>query len=437
MKRMHLPFKDKGTQALVVTNVLGNILRLFSNLILARFLSPDAFAITGLAYTVIFAFNMVTDGGFRAFILRHKNGDENYVLNTLWTIKLLRNITLALLLFLFAKPIASFLGIAELYEVLQVLCLIFVFDGLLPISFLSIQRQNRVSAVMYIQLLCNVLATTYSVVGVYYYQSYWPIVHSMVLNYMFQMFFGYLFLGRAGSAYGIDKAILYEFLRWAKYIIPSSVITLLLMQLDKVILAKNLTVTELGLYFVAFNFSSAAAAFTIQYARNVVQPYIAIVYRNELPLFKERYYKKRFNISILMAFLLGALSAGSTVFFDILYDDDYLAAGFYLSILLIMPVMALITYPAEVALILHGELRMTLIANSMRLVWFVCATWVGYTYWDVKGLLLAIGLIEVLPAIYMGIKLGKIEIFRPFKEVLILLSAGFGFGFSYLCVSLL
>jgi O-antigen/teichoic acid export membrane protein len=438
IKRISSPFKvkDKGTQALVITNVLGNVIRLLSNLILARFLSPEAFAITGLASAVVFAFNMVSDGGFRAFILRHKIGGDDRVLNTLWTTKLLRNVILACLLFFFSSHIAAFFDIAELGSVLQVLCLLFIFDGLLPIGFLSIQRENRVSVVMYIQFLCTVLAVIYSVVGVYYYQSYWPIIHSMILKYILQMIVGYIVIGRAGTAFSIDKKIFKEFLAWAKYIIPSSIITLLLMQFDKVILAKSLTITELGLYFVAFNFSSAAAAFAIQYARNVVQPYIAIVYREAPETFKQKYYNKRINISFVIALLLGGLSGASTVFFDVLYDDRYLDAAYYLSILLIMPVMALITYPAEIALILHGELRMTLLANGMRLLWFVCATWIGYVLWGVFGLLLAIGLVELLPAIYMGVKLVRLHLFKPFQEVMIIFSALLGFGISYFCISL-
>ena len=49
--------------------------RLVSNLIIARILSPEDFAIMGLATSIVFAMNMLTDGGFRAFILRDARGD--------------------------------------------------------------------------------------------------------------------------------------------------------------------------------------------------------------------------------------------------------------------------------------------------------------------------------------------------------------------------
>ncbi|MFT5419560.1 MAG: lipopolysaccharide exporter [Candidatus Endobugula sp.] len=430
-----VPFKDKGTQALFVTTFFGNVLRLFSNLVLARFLSPEAFAITGLASTIIFAFNMVSDGGFRAFILRHKLGDEDHLLNTLWTVKLIRNLVLAFLMFFLSDQLAAYFGIVDLALVLKVLCFVFIFDGFLPIAYIVIERENKVAMVMYIKFLCTLCSIIFSVVGVYYYNTYWPIIYSMVLNYVLQVLFGYIFVGAKGSALSVDKAIFFEFLDWAKYIIPSSVITLLLMQLDKLVLAKTLTVSELGLYFVAFNFSSAAAAFSIQYSRSVLQPYMSVIYRISPNQFLEKYYAKKMFISIAAAFSFGALSGGSFIFFDLLYDDRYLSASIYLSILLMMPIVALVTYSSEISLLLHGQLRVTLIANIIRLVWFLLAAWSGYLWFGVLGVLCAIGLMEVMPAIFMIFQLKRINLVNVTKELLIILSAICGFGLAKLMVS--
>ncbi len=74
--------KDSGVKALFVTNLFGNLLRLISNLILARLLSPDIFALTGLAVTTLFALEMMSDTGVRAFILKHKSGDQTKFLQT-------------------------------------------------------------------------------------------------------------------------------------------------------------------------------------------------------------------------------------------------------------------------------------------------------------------------------------------------------------------
>lgn len=431
LSRLNLPFKDAGTQALIVTQVVENLLRFSSSLILTRLLNPEAFSITLLAGSIMMAFAMVSDGGFRAFILRHKEGDEDYLLGTVWTVKLIRNLLLVVLMYSFSEPIANYFNIKELELVLQILCLGFLFDGLLPIAYIAVERHNKVAIVLYLRGLSKVLAVIFSVIGVYYYKSFWPIIYSMVLDYVLQLLFGYWFLGRKGTIFSLNKAVLVEFLGWVKYIIPSSIITLILVQLDKLILGKAMTAVELGLYALAITYSAAATTFVIRYARSVLMPYASTVYREEPNNFVEKFYARKTKIVLLLALCLGALSGGSYLFYDVLYDPRYLSASYYLSIILVVPIMCLVSYTAEVSLILHGQVKMTLIANIIRVVWFLSSAWFGYSNFGVIGLLVAIALIELFPTIYMMFKLKMINRIKIGLELLVFVAAFAGFAVAY------
>ena len=423
-------FKDSGMQALMLTSLFGNLIRLSSNLVVARLLSPEAFAITGLAASVMFAFNMISDAGFRAFILRHKEGDEIHLLKTLWTIKLVRNVILAVLMFVFSDGIASYFAIEDLALVLKVLCLAFIVEGFVPIGFLSIERQNKIARIMYVRFSSSVISTILMVLGVYYTQNYWPMIAAMIINHVLQVIIGSIFIGWHGSGFALNKNIFFELMAWAKYIIPSSVITLFLVQFDKMMLGKTLSVTELGIYFIAINFSAAAATFTIEYTRGVLQPYFSLVYRESPELYLDKVYQKKQRLSMLFAFSLGVLSGGSYLFFDVFYDDRYLSGGLYLSILLVTPIMTLVTYSSEVTLILYGYLKTTLIANIIRLIWFFLGAMCSYFWWGTMGLLVTIMTVELLPAMYMLSRLTYCRAVRIGQEVLILIMAVIGFVLS-------
>jgi O-antigen/teichoic acid export membrane protein len=423
-----MSFKNSAVKALFFTNFFSNVIRLLSNLVIARVLSPEAFAITGLASTIIFTFNMLSDGGFRSFVLRHKDGENVTLLTTLWTVKLFRNVFLALLLFSTSGFLGDFFEISEMSSVLKVLSLVFIFEALKPMADFVAERQNRVATVMYLHFVCYLLSTAVIVIGVYLYQTYWAIIVGMLANGLFVVVGSYLVLGLKGIGFRLNKDVLVEFMAWAKYIIPSSIITLLLMQLDKLIFSKALSVSELGLYYVAFNFSSAAMTLSVQFARKVLQPKMSKVFRENLSQFKEIYYDSRWRVSLIIAGGLGALSGASFIFFDVLYDDRYVQSAYFLSILLVSPVLALITYPSETALIIYGELRMTLVANLFRLTSFLLISLVGYYYLGVVGILIAVATIELFPGSYMLYKLKDKELLCLHKELAILLSAGIGFS---------
>ncbi|MFT6221656.1 MAG: O-antigen/teichoic acid export membrane protein [Candidatus Endobugula sp.] len=423
-------FKDSGMQALMLTSFFGNLVRLSSNLVVARLLSPEAFAITGLAASVMFAFNMISDAGFRAFILRHKEGDETYLLKTLWTLRLVRNTIIAVLMFAFSDAIASYFAIEDLALVLKVLCLAFILEGFVPIGFLAIERQNKIARIMYVRFSCSVISTMFMVLGVYYTQNYWPMIAAMIVNHALYIIIGSFFIGWHGSGFALNKKIFLELMAWAKYIIPSSVITLLLVQFDKLMLGKTLSMAELGIYFIAINFSAAAATFTIEYARGVLQPYFSLIYRESPELYLEKVYQKKQRLSMLFAFLLGVLSGGSYLFFDFFYDDRYSSGGLYLSILLVTPIMTLITYSSEVTLILYGHLKTTLIANIIRLIWFFGGAMCSYFWFGTIGLLVTIMTVELLPAIYMLSRLTYYRAVRIGQEALIIIMAVIGFTAS-------
>lgn len=419
--------KDSNVKALLITNLVGNVLRLLSSLLLARMLSPEAFAITGLAMSIIIALELISDGGFRTFILRHKNGDNTEFLKTIWTIRFIRNLILAALLFFASHSIALFFDIPELNSVLKVMAFIFIIGGFVQSGYFTLERSYRVYTVLYIRFISNILSIIFMIVGVYFYQNYWPIVFSMLVNYSLQVLIGYTYIGSKGTGFALNKKVRMEFFHWAKYIIPSSAITLTLTQLDKVFLGKKLSVSELGLYFVAFSLSVAVATLCIQYCQNILQPFMSIIFRTEPKQFAFRYYQKKMKVSLVLALGIGVLIGASTLFFDLLYDDRYLPSGLYLSYLLIPSVFILFTYSSEVLLVVKGEVRTTLIANCFRLIWLPPAMWLGYEWFDVQGLLIAIALTEVPAAIHMGMRINKLKLLNVKKDSLIFIVAGVGY----------
>lgn len=420
-------FKNSGVQALFITNITTNVVRLLSNLLLARFLSPEDFAITGLAISIIFAFNMLSDGGFRSFIIRNKNGEDINLLGTLWTTKFIRNVFLAIILFFTSDSIASYFAIKELELVLKILCLNFILDAIRPISNWVAERQNKVATVMYLEFTCYILSILVMIIGTYHYRTFWPIIAGILTNELCKVVGGYWILGRKGTFLTINTKVLKEFFHWAKFIMPSSFITLLLMQLDKMILGKTLTVVELGLYYVAFNFSSAALTVSTQFSRKVLMPQMSKEYREKPETFIEKYYSFKLNISLVLALFLGLLSGISYIFFDLLYDERYINASYFLSILLLVPILSLISYPAEATLIIYGYARMTLIANTIRLAWFAVGGFIGFYYYGVWGLLIAISLIELLPSFYMLYRMHHLSLLKLTKELMIISAAIFGF----------
>lgn len=402
------------------TSMLSNLLRLGSNVLIASWLSPAAFALTGLVMAIYFAMEMLSDAGFKAFVLRHEQGSKGDFLATVWTAKLLRGLLLSALLFLSAGVIATFFSIADLELALQLVCLSFLFTALQPISYISAEREGKVSKVLVIEFYVYVAATLVTVLGVHFTKSVWFLVASPILSEFLKVIVGFVYLGRFGSYLKMNREIMMELLGWAKFILPSSAITLVISQLDKAILGKTLSLTELGLYFIACNLAGAAGAFVINFARRVLEPYLAQQYRENYTEFKTEYYQKRLKTTLLLGACIGLGMGGGTLFFELFYDDRYEGAAIFLAAMLLVPALGLVTYPAEVCLVLHGKLQATLLANLLRISWLGFSMYPGYMLFGSIGIVLSVATIEILPLFYSLLILRKLNVLCLKRELVFL-----------------
>jgi len=112
------------TTALVVFKAGSSILRLISNLILTRILTPEAFGAVGIIISIRYVLTMISDIGFRAYLIRHERHDDR-LLNTLWTVQFLRNIILMAIMMGGASVFANAYGNPQLTTAVAITGLLF------------------------------------------------------------------------------------------------------------------------------------------------------------------------------------------------------------------------------------------------------------------------------------------------------------------------
>ena len=127
------------------TFVVQNGIKLISTLVLTRLLVPEAYGIMGILTSVAFAVSLLTDVGLQAFMLRHKDIDSKYFRDAMWTIRLLRSLSLAAIFFVLAGPIASWLDKPQALAALRIFSLSFVLDGLVPMSSITALSDGKIA----------------------------------------------------------------------------------------------------------------------------------------------------------------------------------------------------------------------------------------------------------------------------------------------------
>ena len=371
------PALGDGSSVLVTLHVARTFLRLGSNLILTRLLAPEAYGVAGIVTSVAYILTMVSDMGLRSYITRHPTASAELV-QTVWTMRFIRNVVLAIIMFGGAGFFAQLYNEPEVAVAIRVASVLFVIDALSSMHFLTNERERRVIRLSVIDFIRFLLVTGITIIAAYYLRNYWAIILSMVVNSVTLVWASYALMRGVPVKFVLRREHIKDVLLFCRYVIPSSIISIVLTQTDRFFIANYFPLAELGKFMLAMAIMLAISSLIGEYVMRVFYPKFAQANREAPESVREVYYGGRRLMTLLLAFAIAGLIGCSEIVVKILFNDEYLGAGLYLSILCLQPLAHLALFPAEQALIAKGFIRVTLTQTILQLVWVLSAGPIAY-----------------------------------------------------------
>jgi O-antigen/teichoic acid export membrane protein len=413
------------SSVLVLTTAGTAVTRLASTIVLTRLLAPDAFGLISIIASVFVAIQLVTDLGFEAFVVRHEKGDDPRFLDIVWTVHFIRNIGIAALLVAAAGPLSQFLGKPEIRMPFAAASLTFVGGAVQSMTLISALRHGEVKKLCYLDLALVLAQVLVSIVLAALFRSVWALVGAMLFQSAAKAVCSYVLFPAARRRIVFGRDVTRELMAFSKFIIPSSLITLLISQMDRLVLAKLFTLEQLGMYAIAYSLSQVAGMLVSPYASRMLYPLYARTWREDPDALARIYYPSKRAISCLYAFGIGAMSGASSLIVALLYDPRYQGAALYLMILAAGLIPALASRSANEALMASGRLGATLSANIYRLVILAIFGVAGVALAGPVGMVFAVAAVEILVYPYFLVKLRQMGFLNAKEEALqILLGLG-------------
>lgn len=411
-------------------------MRLVSTVVLTRILAPDAFALIGISATFLFVMEMITDVGFRGYILKHENIRENRFLDNLWTLQVIRGFVLYFILLLAAYPISLFFDIDGLLIAVIITSHGLILKGVCSLAPFLADRRNNAAKPMLIRFLANALSTTVIISTAAFWESKWCIIVGQLYVPLITTVLSYLAYSNSRHSFHFNKEQSKQFWQWSKFIMPSSIMTIAITQSDKAFLGKTLSEESLGLYYIALNLAMIAETFVIDFARRVISP--ALSHKRHSDEGKQQrhsladvFYWSKNKIILLMSCGLGLACGFTELIVTIVYDDRYAYVAVFLSILLVRPALALLSYPIESMLMVQGIAKSTLHGNIARLAWITIFVYPLYVNFGDIGAVATFVTMEFAAVIYFFIAAYKHRFLRIQVEILNVLVFGLAFGVAY------
>ena len=430
LRRRALAAGRNNVGALIVSQGATQALRFGSNLILTRLLAPEAFGVMLMITSVSYILTMLTETGISPFIVRSKSGVARSHLDTLWTVAVIRACLIGVVVVLGAPLIAQATGKPEVAAPLQVAAIGFVLQGCGSLGPYIALRRHQAAKNVWVTLGAYVASLPIMIGLVVWTGSYWGLVFGTVIGSALTCAASYLFYADSVRRFAFDSAVVRELWAFSKFILASSLTTVVVVQFDKMFVLTSFSLGAAGLYAIASNLAAVPTQFGDAYYTKVYMP-LASARLREGALTPETFYRP---MRVIRPLLIFGCAAGITFgerFVTLIFPEAYAQAGAFLAVLVVKPLIGSICKPTSMILVSNHMARTRFVGDCLRMAWIVSAALVGWRYFGVWGLLWAVALTDLLPTAYQYAVLARLGVVRLADEAVLLAAGAAGLAFGW------
>ncbi len=429
----------------------GYVLRIASNLIMTRILVPEMFGIMAVSTVILIIVNLLSDVGLRQSIIQSPKGDLPVFLNTAWTLQVIRGVViwLACLLVALALYAANNRGMIpadlvyatpELPLVLAASSFSSVITGLQSTKAISRDRHLDLRQITYIELISQAVGLAITITLGLMTRSIWSFVIGSLASCVVSTALSHFWLSGAPNRLLIDRESARELIQFGRWILISSLFSVLAQNGDRVLLGAWISPVLLGIYVLAYNLISMIEGAGGRLFWSVSTPAFSHVVRDDPSRLKDVYFKFRLPMDLAFVASAGLLYGAGQSIIDIMYDSRYAQAGAIVQVLSFSLLISRFTVAYTVYIAL-GVPRNLTVLNICKAISMFVVTPLAQLFFGFEGTLWAIALhgLPTIPIIFFMNRQFGLNDFIYEAKVLLIWPVGLalGMGFAYAANSLL
>ncbi|MBD3787662.1 MAG: oligosaccharide flippase family protein [Sphingomonadales bacterium] len=394
----------------VLMMLAENLLRLASNVIITRFLLPEAFGVMMFITMLLTALTLFADVGLKRSVAREMDGDDPAFLRVVWTVKIRRGLGIAGVMVLIAAgfwafgtrlaPPGSVYADPRLPGLLCLAALSPVLQGLASSSAELMSRNLDYKRQVILIIITRLLAIAITVAAALISPTVWALVLGMLSANLMNTVLTHLLLSGPRMRWQRDAEIEARLWDFGRFVMWSSGLNFLGQNADRFLLASFLDSHLFGIYAVAMIWIVAGQMLMLKLLDNVAISGLAEVARTR-PQDLERVYAKFDKLMVL-----GAAAAALACFFlgpivlRLLYPDSFQGVGVMLQFLSLR-FLALRFQSLEMLITVQGQSRVLMQINLIRAVVICIAMPLAFTLFGIEGALLVTALSSLSATPYL------------------------------------
>ncbi len=343
----------------------AQVLRLLSNIIMARLLTQSDFGIMVYVNFVLATVVMFSNFGLAQSIVQHKRGNDPDFLNTAWTILSLRGVLMWLACMVMAWPVAGAVGMSPWYIVAAgASCLI---SSLKSTSYELQKRHLSLHSITLLDLSNQVITVILTIAIAWHTRSVWAFICATLISSTLSTIFSHTLLEGPRNRFHWDRAAARSMMAFGKWMFFSVILMFLAGQFDKVLLAVLVPLSVAGLYGQASSLSQLPLQISSRLGSYVLYPILAKESREERGRVGARLIQAR-RLMLGASLLVTLAIVFYSPFFFRLYRPEWAPAAWMAQVMCFSVWFLFLQTSCSQALLAVGDSRSLAFSNFVKLV---------------------------------------------------------------------
>jgi O-antigen/teichoic acid export membrane protein len=352
---------------------VSQVLRLVTNIVLARLLAPQLFGLMTIVTSLRIGIEFLSDLGIGQNVIYHKEANDPEFYNTAWTLQAIRGFGVWLMSLILTIPIAQFYELPILELVIPIVTFTGVLAGFFSINLPLLQKRLLVARLNIFDAIVAAVGSAGLVMLAYMTPTIWALVLGSIFGVVVKMIGSYFLLSDVKQRFRLSKRFVSEIFHFGKWIFLSSIIYFLSTYFDRLFFAKVVSLELLGIYGIARSISEVLGSTVLRFGNYVLFPFIAS--HAEMPHSELRNLLASIRAKFLLLAGIGfsLMVTLADVPIKILYDQRYQAATWMLPVLVVGAWFSLLASVNESTLLGVGKPSYSAISNALKFAFLMVA----------------------------------------------------------------
>jgi O-antigen/teichoic acid export membrane protein len=373
-----------------------NVFRLGRNLVLTRLLDPNAFGLMALTSIFITGLELLSDVGVGPAIIRSNRGDEQSLLDTAWTVQVIRGFILFGFSLLISWPAARYYKTPTLAPLITLAGIGIIIRGFTPTRVHALNRQVLLGRLTAVDFGCQLVGLLVTVGASFALRSVWGLLIGTLAGDVVRVAFSFAFLPGRPHRFALDREALQDIVHVGRWILVSTSVTFAAGNLDRLLMGRWLSVRDLGIYSIAFQMVMAVTGAGRAIGSRVMFPILAETARLSRDMLYVRLRKGRLVWVIPTVGALLILAIWGDVLIRVLYKANFRDAGWMLRILAAGAIPAVLNQTTGIVWPSLSDFKMIALFMAVQVPVLVVAMYLGRHWYGTPGLVMGVASAELL-----------------------------------------